>query len=209
MCYLVVWKRVLALLGALMLSVSVFEGTFSDEWDTLKTKLILTVTMGYATFLLIKQQTGVVRKAVPASILTAVLAFTWLVHPTFRLKLLNWSPSVRDTRTLVYADNMEPAEAFKAGRVHYMKREYALAQRAFEKALEDDRVRPYALNRLGNTLRVQRDYQRALERFDEAIDAAPEAESESDERWLQVNSLVNRGWVIRRQAEGLDTNSVD
>ena len=204
-----VWKRVLALLGALMLSVSVFEGTFSDEWDVLKAKIVLTVTMGYAAFLLLRRQTGVVWKVIPTSILTAVLTFAWLVHPTFQLKLLDWSPSVRDTRTLVYTDNMEPAEAFRAGQVHYMKREYPLAQIAFEKALGDDRVRPYALNRLGNTLRVQRDYQRALERYSEAIDAAPNAESKSDERRLQTNNLVNRGWVIRRQVQGLDTDSAD
>ena len=125
------WKRVLALLGALMLSASVFEGTFSDEWDLLKTKLILTVTVGYAVFLVVTRQTGVVWKVIPTSILIGILAFTWLAHPTFPLKLLDWSPSFRDTRNLVYADDMEPTEAFKAGQVHYMKKRVLFGANGF------------------------------------------------------------------------------
>lgn len=196
-------KGFLAALGGILGVAALFEPWTTEEYFDFRLKIILVLLAGALIYQLAHSKwPRKLRYSIGIAAGIFVAGYVSLT-PTFPLKLYSYYPSAKDFEFTRYTPGMAPVIAYKAGIVHYIKREFGLAEEAFKAALKSRRVRPYALNRLANTQRVLDKNLEALKSYELAIQSAESAELREERVRLLENSWHDRGWVLRRLAQPL------
>ena len=201
-------KNTLALLGGILTALAIIEPWITEKYYLLRFKCLVTVVILFVVYNLIKITRRRVLKYLLGVTFFLGLLVCWLGTPTLPMNLLSWVPSPEDREFLKYNDDLSPLKAYKAGMIHILNNEQSEAKLAFEKSLKDQRLKPYALNRLAFVVRLQGDDEKSLELYNEAIKYSSKAELRSERKTLLSNNYQNRGFIYRRLAHAVRNDKV-
>lgn len=196
-------KDTLAVLGGIFTVLALIEPWITEEYHLLRFKGLITIVI---VFLLFRITILIKKNSYRASLIgfssLGLLAF-WLILPTFPMNLLAWVPTPEEREFLTYNESMEPIDAYKLGMIQLLNNNQIEAIKAFEKANEDERLKPYATDRLAFVERLQGHDTKSLELYDQAIRLAKNAELSSERKKLLSYNWQNRGFLYRRFAHAV------
>jgi len=193
-------KDTLALLGGIFTVLALIEPWITEEYHLLRFKILVTVVIGFLFFRVsvffskTSYRTGLV------GTVCVFLSVFWLSIPTFPMNLLAWVPTPKEREFLKYDKEMEPIEAYKLGMIELLNNRQDAAITAFKKANTDNRLKPYATDRLAFLERLKGNDKKSLELYEQAIKIAGDAELASERKRLLSYNWQNRGFLYRRFA---------
>jgi tetratricopeptide (TPR) repeat protein len=191
-------KKALEVLGAFTLLVGIFEPLVSEKFRVLVVLIIVTFLLLSVVYFLVKSRLKKQVKMAVSGIMLLLVLLIWINTRIFSLDILHWAPTPLEQETLVFKTSLDNLRAYKAGLIHYSKRQYDLAKAAFLYSSDRDELKPYSYNRLANVYRVEGRYDSSIHYFKLALETMKYVKEKDDEKYLTSNSLVNMGWVYRR-----------
>lgn len=201
-------KDTLAVLGGVFTLLALIEPWITEKYHLLRFKGIVTlivIFVLYRVFIYIMRSSY--RIALVGSGVSGLIAL-WIIVPTFPMNLLSWTSTPEEREFLTYSEKMKPIDAYKLGMIHILNNKQKEALKAFEKANEENRLKPYTLNRLAFVERLLGNDEKSLSLYDEAIKYSKKAELSSERKILFSNNWQNRGFLYRRLAYAVRDNDV-
>lgn len=193
-------KDTLAILGGVFTILALIEPWITEKYHLLRLKGLITVIVLFVLYRLVVFIQKRTLKYSLGGIGIAGLVALWGLVPTFPMNLLEWVPTPEEREFLEFNDKLSSLDTYKVGMIHILNNKQPEAKEAFEKAIEDERLKPYALNRLAFVERLLGNDNESLKLYDEAIKFSKKAELSSEKKILLSNNWQNRGFLYRRLA---------